>query len=143
MIIGNAPPPTTAAVAAASVDHNIAVDALSVATQAAANATANAAATTTAAGDSHEQKFVPLVSVVNLKKPVFFDELHSYYESAAHTDTVIKVRDGERRAHSIVLGAASSLFRFMFDEIADKILDSEYVLCFPDLTLQVNGGNII
>ena len=88
--------------------------------------------------EDKEQKFVPKINnVVNLKKPVFFDELHQFYESSQHTDTIIRCKDGLKRAHSIVLGAASSLFRFMFAEIAEKILDSEYVIFFPDLTIQV------
>lgn len=37
----------------------------------------------------------------------------------------------------LVLGAASSLFRFMFAEISEKILDSEYIISFPDITVQV------
>jgi len=87
--------------------------------------------------EDKEQKFVPKINnVVNLKKPVFFDELHQFYESSQHTDTIIRCKDGLKRAHSIVLGAASSLFRFMFAEIAEKILDSEYVIFFPDLTIQ-------
>jgi len=74
--------------------------------------------------------------LVNLKKPVFFSELHSYYASSQHTDTVLQCSDGQKRVHSIVLGAASSLFRFMFDEISEKILDSDYLICLPDLTVQ-------
>ncbi|XP_023324495.1 zinc finger protein 665 isoform X3 [Eurytemora carolleeae] len=76
------------------------------------------------------------IQVVNLKKPIFFSELHEFYASAEHTDTIIRCKDGDRRAHSIVLGAASSLFRFMFAEISEKILDSEYIISFPDITVQ-------
>ena len=43
----------------------------------------------------------------------------------------------------LVLGAASSLFRFMFDEISEKILDSEYIISFPDITVQVRTPFII
>jgi len=79
-------------------------------------------------------------ALVNLKKPVFFEELHELYRTDLHTDTILRCRDGEKRAHSIVLGAASSLFRFMFAEIATKILDSEYIVSLPDLTLQELEG---
>jgi len=80
---------------------------------------------------------------VLFKKPIFFQELHTWYETSDHTDAVIKVKDGEKRVHSLVLGAASSLFRFMFAEISDKILDAEFTICAPDLTLKELEENLL
>lgn len=71
-------------------------------------------------------------TIISFKKPVFVDHLSDYYSNCQFTDTTVVCSDETRRVHSFVLGAASSLMKDIFADLATKIMDTELTILMPD-----------
>ncbi len=78
-------------------------------------------------------------SIINIRRPVFIEELPDLYASAAFADTLVRCADGSRRVHSLVLAAASSLLRNALAHVAERSgsgnLLPDFLILVPDLRL--------
>jgi hypothetical protein len=80
-------------------------------------------------------------SIINIRRPVFIEELPDLYASAAFADTLVRCADGSRRVHSLVLAAASSLLRNALAHVVERSgsggdnLLPDFLILVPDLRL--------
>ena len=75
--------------------------------------------------------------IISFKQPIFCKHLGDYYQDRQLSDTVIVSRDGTHvRCHSLILAAASSMMKIVFDQTQDKIMEQEFVLLMPDFSHQ-------
>jgi hypothetical protein len=78
-------------------------------------------------------------SIINIRRPVFIEELPDLYASAAFADTLVRCADGSRCVHSLVLAAASSLLRNALAHVAERSgsgnLLPDFLILVPDLRL--------
>jgi hypothetical protein len=79
-------------------------------------------------------------SIINIRRPIFIEELPDLYASAAFADTLICCADGSRRVHSLVLAAASSLLCNALAHVAERSgsggnLLPDFLIIVPDLRL--------
>jgi hypothetical protein len=91
------------------------------------------------AANNHSNNTQESSSIINIRRPVFIEELPDLYASAAFADTLICCADGSRRVHSLVLAAASSLLRNALAHVAERSgggnLLPDFLILVPDLRL--------
>jgi hypothetical protein len=92
------------------------------------------------AANNHSNNTQESSSIINIRRPVFIEELPDLYASAAFADTLVRCADGSRRVHSLVLAAASSLLRNALAHVAERSgsggnLLPDFVILVPDLRL--------
>lgn len=68
---------------------------------------------------------------------VFLRHLPSLHTSPHLADTVIVTRSGAQLpCHSLVLAAASSMMKHVFEEVQDKLMDTQFTILMPDHTIE-------
>ena len=70
-----------------------------------------------------------------LTNQVFLRQLSTLHSSPKFSDTVIISRGGARLpGHSLVMAAASSMMKRVFEEVQDKLSDTQFTILMPDHT---------
>ena len=68
---------------------------------------------------------------------VFLRQVSTLHASPLFSDTVIMTRGGAQLpSHSLVLAAASSMMKHVFEEVQDKLIDSQFTVLMPDHSLE-------
>ena len=68
---------------------------------------------------------------------MFLRQLSTFHASPNFSDSVIVTQGGsELPCHSLVLAAASSMMKHVFEEVQDKLMDSQFTILMPDHTLE-------
>ena len=68
---------------------------------------------------------------------MFLRQLSSLHASPHLSDTVIVTQGrSELPCHSLVLAAASSMMKHVFEEVQDKLMESKFTILMPDHTLE-------
>jgi hypothetical protein len=104
------------------------------------SSSANNHSNSSSSANNHSNNTQESSSIINIRRPVFIEELPELYASAAFADTLVRCVDGSRRVHSLVLAASSSLLRNALGHVAERSgsggnLLPDFLILVPDLRL--------
>jgi len=72
----------------------------------------------------------------NFHNQVFLNQLQSFYDQDAYSDVIVFCENGSRRVHSLVVGAASSMMKHVFQDVAVRGFDCQLTILMPETTIE-------